>query len=712
MPTLAELHHHLFGVGFEGAHDALADARAAARCHARLAAHGALSLPAPAEPPPPTPEQAEALAALNAFLASARSAFVLLGAAGTGKTTLLQHLAARADALGRPVHLLAPTGRAARVAAARTGRTARTLHSHLYTYERLETTDADDPEAAVSLRFGLRKPDEAPATVFIVDEASMVSDSRDEAETLLAFGSGRLLSDLIAYAGLSDRSRGHQVVFVGDPAQLPPVGSPRSPALVPAYLAERHGLDAEAFELRHVMRQKQGSGILASAHRIRRGIEAGDFAALCLDEDAADVAAVAPEEAVPAYLDAVRAGGFDAAILIAPTNRAASALNAQVRTAYFGRVPLLVPGDRLIVVQNNLLHDLYNGDFVEVVGVSERAEQRRPLKDVTLSWRELTVRQVGTGLQRTTLILDGLVASETGNLTPREAQALIVDFRQRHPHLKPKMKAFEEAMRSDPYLHALRVRHGYALTCHKAQGGEWPTAIVAFDGRAAGWDNESYFRWTYTAITRASTRLVAVWPPRYTLTSDVGWMGGEVARSAPRPVGEGGAMTWLAPAGIAVTATQEMPYRNRVTVTRDGLVGRIDVVYDGKGIVKSVGPLGSGPGQELAVEAAALLLPMVGLALHAAAVEAPDADAPSPDWFADTPHLAVLYDRFRAALDGTDICIEAVAHHAWMERYSFRRGLERAQIDVYYNGKGRFTRARPVQPGALATEIQVRWNSL
>ncbi len=719
VPTLEELHRHLFGTAFDGAHDALADARAAARCYARLREAGALEGSERPSAPPPTAEQARALEALERFMDSRRAAFVLLGAAGTGKTTLLAHVAALAETRGRTVRLLAPTGRAARVAARHARREAQTIHSHLYSYQEMQA-EGDDPEATVALVFGLRENDGPPGTLYLVDEASMVSDTKEAEEGgLLRFGSGRLLSDLVRFAALHDRERGHQVVFVGDPAQLPPVGSPDSPALSARALAERHGLDAEAFELTEVLRQRSGSGILASAHRIRRQIGAGDFASLALKEEAPDVEEVPPDGAVATYLRAVEAGGLDAAILIARTNRTAAALNAAVRRAWLGEVPGLVAGDRLIVVQNNPLHRLYNGDFVEVVAVSERVERRRPLKGVGLTWREVTVREASSGREVTALLMDDLVTSDAGNLTHQEVQALVVDFRQRHPHLKPKTRPFEEALRRDPYVHALRARHGYALTCHKAQGGEWPTAIVVFDGREKGWANEDYFRWTYTAITRAKGRLVAVRPPRHTATSGVAWADTSgpastgAAPAAPAASANVGAL--LAGAALSVSSAQDRPYCRRLTLTRAGVVGRVDVFYDGKRVVKSVQPLGSGPGGELSAEAAALLAPLVGTVLDGAgaAGEAgrPRAFEPPDGFFDEHPHLADLFERFQRALAGTGITVEDVSHHQWMERYTFRRGGERAEINVYYNAKGRFTKALAVRPSALAEEVRTRWSA-
>lgn len=706
-PTLIELHQHLFGTGFEDAHDALADARATARCFIRLREVGALAA-APQSVPPPTEEQTHALGALERFMSSNRAAFVLLGAAGTGKTTLLRHLAERAEAQGRTIHLLAPTGRAARVAARRTGLPAQTIHSHIYSY--LETeADTDDVESSVTLVFGLRPNDAPPGTLFVVDEASMVADRKDE-DGMLRFGSGRLLTDLIRYAALHDRIRGHQVVFVGDPAQLPPVGSPNSPALVIQTLAERHGLDAEALELTQVLRQRAESGILESAHRIRSQISASDFSSLGIEETASDVETVLSTETVATYLKKIEKGGLDAAILIARTNKATAALNAAVRQVLFRGVPSLVERDRLIIVQNNLCYELFNGDFVEVIAVSDHVEQRTPLKGIALSWREVTVREADSKREVTAYLLDDLITSEAGNLSSEQVQALIVDFRQRYPHLKPKTTAFEEALRSDPYVHALRARHGYALTCHKAQGGEWPTAIVVFDGRTKGWANEDYFRWTYTAITRAKDRLVVVRPPRHTAISDLMWTGTDTTTPSTPLLETGRLEDLLSSSGLNMTGVQDLPYRRRLTFTRNGVVGRVDIVYDGKQVVKSVQPMGSGSGGELAADAVRSLGALIGNLLDTEA-ELTHPFEPPEDFFEGQPHLTDLYRKFRQTLEGTGIVIASIKHHQWMERYTFCRNGECAELDIYYNAKGRFTKARAVRPSALVEEIQALWSA-
>ncbi|RMH53560.1 MAG: hypothetical protein D6685_15635 [Bacteroidetes bacterium] len=712
-PRLEELYRHLFGTTYPSAHDALADARATARCYRALLQEergDPADHPGEAAPPVLTEEQQRALDAMTRFLYGEAPAFILLGAAGTGKTTLLHYLVQRAHRQGRNVCLMAPTGRAARIIARRTGCEAHTIHSHIYNYKGTHTEE-EDVEAGVKILFGLRPLKDPPGTLYVVDEASMVSDHVVKDEGLLRFGSGRLLTDLMMFAALHDRRRGNQIVFVGDPAQLPPVGSPESPALNPGRLAERLGADVEAFELTTVLRQQEGSGILQTAHRLREQIRSGDYAALRIGGEEAGIETIPDDAIVERYEQATRQDR-DTAIIITRTNREAHALNQSIRQARFGQVPWLVEGDRLIVVQNNPLHDVYNGDFVDVVTVSPETIVRRPVKDVTLTWREVTIRHLEHRRLITAYLLENVLTTEEGRLSSRMLQALLIDFRKRHEKLKTGTREFEETLRQDSFVQALQLRHGYALTCHKAQGGEWPEAIVVFDGRDRGWDNENYFRWTYTAITRARRSLLVVRPPAHTATSDLSWS--ETTRAEPvsaSSVADGmNPERLLARAGISLGEIQDMPYRRRIICTRDGCSARVDLIYNARHVITAVQPVG--PGDALAQEVVRILEPLRGTVLEQAAGEAdaPDPFVPPPDFFEGQPHLAAFYERMCALLEGTDIFIEAITHYPWMERYTFRRRGERAEINFWYNGKGRFTKASPVHPTTLARDIYDRWS--
>ena len=771
-PTLAELHLRLFGRGFKGGHDALADARAAAACFWALREKGFITildetttdtddppwdvdppgtatqdkpppLPRPEALPPPTPEQEVALQALRAFMESRDHCFILTGAAGTGKTFLIRYLLKAIAGRQKIVQLLAPTGRAARVIMEKTGMPAGTVHSHIYSYDGTETDEADDPEeaGALTLKFNLKKNNEPENTVYIVDEASMVSDKASDEDDFLKFGSGRLLADLIKYAALDDPLRDNRLIFVGDPTQLPPVGSPISPALDSGYLAEYFGLVAQAHELTGVVRQQAHSGILANAHRLREAIREARYYELDLDTSPPDLSTHPVPSVVPAYLDVIRDGGFEEAVIITKTNKNVASFNASVRGRLFPGAAPLVVGDRLIVMQNNYIYGLFNGEFVMVTAVSDHVETKHPLKDVFLSFREITLRAQDPARGVFTItckILDNLLMRDEPNLTPLEVQGLIVDFQKRHKHLKPKTKLFEDALREDSYVNALRVKHGYAVTCHKAQGGEWKHAFIVFDGRSKGWDNEDFFRWTYTAITRASNHLHVSNAPQFKPTTGITFIDptpitppAPTPPTAPISTSDAGTspleaqpedrpddfevrlLTLLSGSGATLEETVELPYRKRLLLRHGGKTYRFDVVYNGKGSISQVQPPALGKsdpeGKAMIDDVASRLRELEGSSLNQAAAAGADSVPPlEPDFPEDQPNLESFYRDLQEKLKDTDITIIAVVHLLWAERYTLRRGGQEEEVDFIYNSKGRITHARTVgkRKGQIYQAIQ------
>lgn len=732
-PRLDELHKALFGKAFDGAHDALADAEAAGRCYWEMVRREIINRPfAPDEPPtrerqkPPSRavdpalrlsgEQTRALEAVTRFIESPGRCFVLRGAAGTGKTFLVRHLLKGLELKRQPFQVLTPTGRAARVVRERTGYPARTIHSGIYSEPGVEYEKVEQGQA-FTLRFALKANTDPEGTIYIVDEASMVSDQKSENDDhFLQFGSGRLLSDLITFAAITDPERDAHLLFIGDPAQLPPVGSPISPALQPDYLRDRFGLGVDTFELKEVQRQQEGSGILVAATRIRDAIGSDRYHTLDLDSSRSDLREIRGSEVVETYLERARAVSKDEAILIARSNREARGLNVAVRGRLFPDADVIVPGDRLIVVQNNPLYQVLNGDFVEVVDVSGTVETRRPLKDVVLRFREVTLRSddgVVPRLIRCKLI-ETVLVSEERNLSPEEMRGLIVDFRQRNPGLKPQTLEFSEKVKSDPYLNAIRAKHGYAVTCHKAQGGEWDTAIVCFDGRTSGWDNEAFFRWTYTAITRARSTLLMVNPPHFTAISDLAFRPGipameTIERNVPGASGrtiEEKLRLVVQPAGATLDSVQSLPFRLRLFLSRGASRATVDLLYNGKNRITRAQVISNRiPDPDMAglcVGVESLLNTLAGQELERIG-EPGDATLIRPEFPRGQDHLLDLYKKLERDLAQSGIRITGVEHFPWSERYAFSKGAERAKIDFYYNGKGRFTRAVPV--GKVRNEI-------
>lgn len=568
-----------------------------------------------------TPDQAAALDAIEAFLRDdAPDAFILRGGAGTGKTALIAALVARMAGRNLSPALVAPTGRAARILTHKVGRmaggeavTAVTIHRAIYALDRIEVNEEAVSETDPGMRmiFPLRG-EEAVAPLIVVDEASMVGD-REMQGDLLRFGSGRLLADLIAFCRMRrpgrERDRLAKLLFVGDPAQLPPVGEETSPALDAGHLAAAFGLKVTGFDLATVLRQAEGSAILDRATRIREALAAERFDTLSLSPDGAEIMEVDAAGAVGVIVDGIRAR--EQAVAVVASNATALDYNRSVRERLWGDAALPVQaGDTLLVNRNSRRHGLSNGDVVKVLSADDPAETVPvPLAGghlVTLRFRHAVVahREGGGTVVRTRcLLLENLLDQPGRDLTPLEQRALLVHFRTRHPDLSPKSAAFRQLIVEDPYVNALQVKYGYAVTCHKAQGGEWQTVLVHF-AAGRGLRNPAFFRWTYTAITRAVRRLIVVNPPDFS-PADV-WAHdpapaamADTASEDPRtdpdwyrlsfPGAAAPLMAvhrrlraaWAA-RGITIEGLQHLQYCERYTLARDGRRVMVQYHYNGK----------------------------------------------------------------------------------------------------------------------------------
>ena len=468
-----------------------------------------------------TDQQNLALAAIDAFFKSDRSVFILKGYAGTGKTTLIRPILDLADSVGREGILMAPTGRAAKILSDKTGHKATTIHKAIYMLSKIEAVEGDEKtESKVEYRFPLRQdinsrrsgmPISPRESVLIIDEASMVS-SRRSVNDLFMFGSGVLLSDVLSCARLDE---GGKILFVGDPAQLPPVGDPDSYALDPAYFSER-GISVDFFELTDIVRQGSDSVILSNSIKLRNLIQSDIRTDLVLDRKQDEVEDIEAMAIAPRFHDICPTPSTSGPVVICFTNKQASEYNAIIRSLYYpdsnGSVRV---GDRLIIVGNNYSdqnREVLNGEFCTVVDFSQEVEKQIGLvyieegKEQKRCVRfELSFRNVSLlfedGMVVNTKIIDTLLDSTKPNITYQEQCALMSNFRLRHKGLKEGSPEFLLALKSDPYYNALRAKYGYAITFHKAQGGEWDTTFVDFSGR--GGLSKDCLRWSYTAATRA-----------------------------------------------------------------------------------------------------------------------------------------------------------------------------------------------------------------
>ena len=422
--------------------------------------------------------------------------FVLNGYAGTGKTTLIAAVVAAMKQMGGRTVLLAPTGRAAKVLASYSGEKATTIHKRIYR----ERTNAD-----YESRFTLDLNKEQDA-LFIVDEASMLSDASSEG---MQFGSGSLLDDLVEYVRRGRRCR---LMLVGDSAQLPPVGSAESPALDPHALA-RFG-EVEYACLDEVVRQQATSGILFNATLVRCMLERGIYEIPRFKMDFPDIASLSGGEFLETLQDCYDRYGRDETIVITRSNKRANRYNEGIRRNVLGAEEEIESGDMLMVVKNNYhfterieecpMNFIANGDIAQLKRL-RRFEEFYGFRfaDAVLSFADYDQTEIPCKI-----LLDTL-ASESPSLTREEGQRLFCEVEKDYLDVKSRLKRFKE-IRENPHFNAVQVKFAYAVTCHKAQGGQWKAVFIdrfLFGDEPMTRDR---MRWLYTALTRATERLYLV----------------------------------------------------------------------------------------------------------------------------------------------------------------------------------------------------------
>ncbi len=447
----------------------------------------------------PTPEQEIAVKYLSEFLLSSRNkvVFMLRGYAGTGKTSLVGALVRTLDKLKQKSVLLAPTGRAAKVFSAYAGHSAFTIHKKIYRQQSFSNELSN-----FSVNDNL-----TTHTLYIVDEASMISN---EGLSGSMFGTGRLLDDLVqfVYSG-----QGCRLLLMGDTAQLPPVGEEQSPALF-ADALKGYGLEVLEVDLTQVVRQEQQSGILWNATLLRRLIAEDDCYSLPKIKVSgfADIKVLPGNELIETLSSCYDHDGLDETIVVCRSNKRANIYNKGIRAQILWREDELNTGDLLMVAKNNYfwtekekgMDFIANGE----IAVVRRVRHTRELygfrfADVTLSFPDYDDFELEVNMLLDTLHTDSpaLPKAEHGRLfySVLEDYADITVKRER----MKKMKA-------DPYYNALQVKYAYAVTCHKAQGGQWKNVFLDQGYMTDEYLTPDYFRWLYTAFTRATGTLYLV----------------------------------------------------------------------------------------------------------------------------------------------------------------------------------------------------------
>ncbi|MBR8723970.1 ATP-dependent DNA helicase [Bacteroides pyogenes] len=447
----------------------------------------------------PTFEQEIAVKSLSDFLLSrvGEEVFILRGYAGTGKTSLIGALVKTLDRLQQKTVLLAPTGRAAKVFANYAGHPAFTIHKKIYR-QRSFSNELDNFSVNENL---------FAHTLFIVDEASMISN---EGLSGTMFGTGRLLDDLIQFVYSGE---GCRLLLMGDTAQLPPVGEEMSPALF-ADALKGYGLKVHEADLTQVVRQEQDSGILWNATQLRHLIVKEDCHSLPRIKASGfpDVKIVSGTDLIEELSACYDRDGMEETIVVCRSNKRANLYNNGIRAQILWREDELNSGDILMIAKNNYywteqykeLDFLANGELAVVRRVRKTREMYGfRFAEATLAFPD----QNGAELDAT-LLLDTLHSDAPA--LPKEANdrlfyTILEDYAD-IPLKRDRMKK----MKADPYYNALQVKYAYAVTCHKAQGGQWKNVFLDQGYMTDEFLTPEYFRWLYTAFTRATKTLYLV----------------------------------------------------------------------------------------------------------------------------------------------------------------------------------------------------------
>ena len=500
----------------------------------------------------PTKEQEKVISLLSDFVLSRErdEVFLLKGYAGTGKTSLLAALVRTMQQLGQRIMLLAPTGRAAKVLSSYAGAPAYTIHRKIYRQKSI--TEMDVFQNDVNLR---------QDTLFIVDEASMIAN---ESGGNSIFGTGRLLDDLMHYVYSCE---GCRLILVGDTAQLPPVGEEESPALDKMML-EGYGMEVTEFCLTEVVRQLEESGILWNATMLRSLIQEGEMFEFpkLRGKSFPDVRVLPGDELIEALEDSYRKYGTDGTIVVTRSNKRANIFNNGIRSRILDLEEELSSGDFIMVAKNNYFWTdreqgqgarskeqentieghgarskeqentieeqgarskeqensnplapcplplapfsfIANGDVAVVRRLrNERSFYGFRFADATIVFPDYDNKEMDV-----TVLLDTL-QSEAPALTKEQQEALFQGVWDDYPELTNRRDRMKK-LREDPYYNALQIKYAYAVTCHKAQGGQWEHVYIDQGYITEEMLSPDYFRWLYTAITRATEQVYLVnWP--------------------------------------------------------------------------------------------------------------------------------------------------------------------------------------------------------
>lgn len=711
--------------------------------------------------------QAELVKRLGVFLSGKNeSAFLVKGYAGTGKTFITKGLTEYFRSIGRNYILAAPTGKASKVISEKTKSPAYTLHKTIYSFKDIVEYRDDNIDGTETYKFyaQLAVNEMSADTVFIVDEASMLADIYNEAE-FFRFGSGYLLKDFFKFINLDHNDHRKKVIFIGDDAQLPPVGMGSSPALDADYLSRKYSVLSTSFELTDVVRQKAESGVMLNSIKLRKALFKGVFNQLVVDLDYPDITKVEHNDLMGNYLESCGGEINGESIVIAHSNADVAAYNRKIREHFFPGFSDVQAGDKVMAVNNSNAYGFFisNGDFGLIRQILDETEhhpvtlKRKNANSgeieeikISLAFRDVIIgfkNLEGASLFFKAKILEDLLYSDQASFSSDENKALYLDFCIRNKSLKRGSLEFKNTLLADPYFNALRLKFGYAITCHKAQGSEWNHVFVKSKTNQSQL-SAGYFRWFYTAITRTAQKLYLIDPPNMKLGEGLkpaksSGMGFPVDSGSTRykteapekdiikgplesgiivtEVQDGDSRTFGIPATvpfliallgrvrdlikgteISIDDITHNQYQEAYSFQRGDDFSRVDIGYNGKEVIIRLTAPHLTP---LALDIIGLLEPLKGRPVASSVV------VPANQFSFEEDFLNEFHHRVVPLAEKQGMAIQNVEKFQWNLRYKFTRGNEVAVYDIYFDGKSRFNKYLPVitacSPGRLVGDVQI-----
>jgi hypothetical protein len=686
-----------------------------------------------------TSNQTSLVEELNRFLTDEnKNVFLLKGYAGTGKTFIAKGLTEYLSSIGKNYILAAPTGKAAKVIKEKTNREAYTLHKTIYQYKDLKEYNIADTKGSETFKiyFDLASNEYSDQTIYIIDEASMIGDIEQNSE-FLQFGSGRLLSDLMEFINIDHNDHNKKIIFIGDNAQLPPIGMNFSPALDDKYLQQEFNVNVDSFELTEVVRQSSVSGIVNNSLALRESIRNNIFNQLDFKTEFDDVNHLEYQDILNQYLKSCNHKINGDSIIIAHSNRVVDEYNALVRKHFFPNQEFLCSGDKVMSTTNNNTFGIfiYNGDFglIRKVYPYQQDDKREVFFKYKINENEVITLKVPLWFRKVEIgfkndknqsvffecyILENILYPsyvykdyQIGTLKDKdirsiEAKALYVDFKKRTEEkgLKEKSEEFKQEIKSDKYFNCLKVKYGYALTCHKAQGSEWKNVFVNCKTHEQIL-SKNYFRWLYTAITRASHNLYTIDEPHIQIfdgiNTNVHTEHIQDTYSDNLPTKENTSndnkfniedkflltiyqkiVSIIESNNISIVDIEHNQNQEKYTFESNNEQSRVTIYYNKQDIITTINPIETNNLSNLLKN---ILKPIKN---HVLTVET------HTNFTFNERFLEDFYLSLKNKLKNR-IIIANIEHLNYMERYSFSRDNEIAIIDFIYNGNGQFTRTVP-----------------